>query len=116
MRRARYPETDGSYRTIFSNSVLEHIPDLLPVLVEQHRLLAPGGNFYVTIPTDRWERASLLARSLHALGLHEFAKVMLASAIPSGDTTTHMERRSGLPCSNKLASKLRSIDAMRRLI
>jgi SAM-dependent methyltransferase len=68
------PKPDGSYRKIFSNSVLEHIPDLLPVLVEQHRLLAPGGNFYVTIPTDRWERASLLARSLHALGLHELAK------------------------------------------
>jgi len=64
------PKPDGSYRTIFSNSVLEHIPDLLPVLKEQHRLLAPGGHFYVTIPTDRWERSTLPARMLHALGLH----------------------------------------------
>ena len=68
------PKPDGSYRTIFSNSVLEHIPDLLPVLAEQHRLLAAGGRFYVTIPTDRWEKATLPARCLHALGLHEFAK------------------------------------------
>ena len=47
----RIPKSDGSYRTIFSNSVLEHIPDLLPVLLgEANRLLAPGGRFYVTDP------------------------------------------------------------------
>lgn len=68
------PKPDGSYRTIFSNSVLEHIPDLLPVLKEQHRLLAPGGRFYVTIPTDRWERSTLPARVLHAAGLEAQAK------------------------------------------
>ncbi len=71
---ATVPKPDGSYQTIFSNSVLEHIPDLRPVLREQHRLLAPGGRFYVTIPTDRWETSTAPARLLGVLGLPLLAK------------------------------------------
>jgi SAM-dependent methyltransferase len=67
------PKPDGSFRTIFSNSVLEHIPDLLPVVREVHRLLAVGGYFYVTIPTDRWEAAVWPARLLSAFGLKGMA-------------------------------------------
>jgi SAM-dependent methyltransferase len=63
------PKPDQSYRTILSNSVLEHIPDLLPVLKEAHRLLAPGGRFYITIPTDRLEHNTAPARMLRSLGL-----------------------------------------------
>lgn len=68
------PKPDASYQTIFSNSVLEHIPDLIPVLKEAHRLLAPGGRFYVTIPTDRWERSVLPARLFRVLGLEALAR------------------------------------------
>src|ERR1035437_2226804 len=39
------PKPNASYQTVFSNSVLEHIPDLLPVLAEVHRILVPGGCF-----------------------------------------------------------------------
>lgn len=66
---ASVPKPDGSYATILSNSVLEHIPDLLPVITEAHRLLVPGGRFYVTIPTDRLEHNSAPARLLSLLGL-----------------------------------------------
>ena len=69
----RIPKPDGSYRTIVSNSVLEHISDLLPVLKEAHRLLSPDGLFYVTIPSDRLERATLLARLVRSLGLSGLA-------------------------------------------
>ncbi|AEI96322.1 class I SAM-dependent methyltransferase [Roseobacter litoralis] len=64
------PKPDGAYKTILSNSVLEHIPDLVPVLKEAHRLLAPGGRFYITIPTDRLEHNTAPARLLRALGLN----------------------------------------------
>lgn len=70
----RIPKPNGSYRTIFSNSVLEHIPDVLPVLKEAHRLLAADGCLYLTIPTDQFERASLLARTLQAIGLGSLAE------------------------------------------
>ena len=62
------PKADGSYRTICSNSVLEHIPDLYPVLEEAHRLLAPDGRMYVTVPTDNFERYSAASRILSRLG------------------------------------------------
>ncbi len=44
------PEPDGSFDWILSNSVLEHIPDLDPVLREAGRLLAPGGRLIFTVP------------------------------------------------------------------
>lgn len=68
------PKPDGSYQTIFSNSVIEHIPDLMPVLKEQNRLLASGGRFYVTVPTDRWERAAWPARLFYAVKLDPLAE------------------------------------------
>lgn len=63
------PKADQSFKSILSNSVLEHIPDLTPVLKEAHRLLAPEGMFFVTIPTDRLEHNSAPARLFRALGL-----------------------------------------------
>ncbi|HEY2122627.1 MAG TPA: class I SAM-dependent methyltransferase [Chthoniobacterales bacterium] len=63
------PKPDGAYKTVFSNSVLEHIPDLLPVLAEVHRILAPGGSFYFTVPADNFEVWSAINQFLLALGL-----------------------------------------------
>lgn len=65
---------DGSYETIISNSVLEHIPDLVPVLKEARRLLADGGTFYVTVPSDRFELANIPARLLAGLGFASLAQ------------------------------------------
>ena len=41
----KIPKKHNSYGTIFSNSVLEHIPELMPVLKEARRLLKPGDIF-----------------------------------------------------------------------
>ncbi|MBF0422077.1 MAG: methyltransferase domain-containing protein [Magnetococcales bacterium] len=62
------PKADSSFSTAFSNSVLEHIENIEPVLSEVHRLLKPHGIFIVTIPTDLFERYSLIARILFGLG------------------------------------------------
>jgi SAM-dependent methyltransferase len=50
---ARIPEPDQSFDFAFSNSVLEHIPELPPVLREAARVLRPGGAFVATVPSDR---------------------------------------------------------------
>jgi SAM-dependent methyltransferase len=63
------PKPDASYRTILSNSVMEHIPDLQPVLREAFRLLAPGGRMYMTVPSDRFEQYTWISQALAALGL-----------------------------------------------
>lgn len=67
------PMPDKSYATIISNSVLEHIPDLVPVLKEANRLLADDGRFHITIPSDRLELATAPARVLTALGMPSLA-------------------------------------------
>ncbi len=48
----RVPEPDESFDVAISNSVLEHIDDLSPVLQETARLLRPGGKFYFTVPSS----------------------------------------------------------------
>jgi SAM-dependent methyltransferase len=65
---SRVPKPDASFASVFSNSVLEHIPELDPVLAEVRRLLIPGGFFYVTVPTDRFDLYSTLGRLLNTIG------------------------------------------------
>jgi len=56
----RLPYANSTFATVFSNSVLEHIPSLLPVLREVGRVLRrpepaagmPGGHFIFTVPSD----------------------------------------------------------------
>ncbi len=45
------PFASGSFSSAISNSVLEHIPDLQPVLYEIHRVLRDDGRFVVTMPS-----------------------------------------------------------------
>jgi SAM-dependent methyltransferase len=63
------PKPDGAYRTIFANSVLEHIPELMPVLKEAYRVLVPGGRFYFTVPSPDFERFTVINLTLEGLGL-----------------------------------------------
>jgi SAM-dependent methyltransferase len=46
------PYADQRFATVFSNSVLEHIQDVEPVLREVSRVLQPGGRFISTVPSD----------------------------------------------------------------
>ncbi|MEE8390636.1 MAG: class I SAM-dependent methyltransferase [Anaerolineae bacterium] len=48
----RLPYAGGVFATVFSNSVLEHIPDVGPVLRDVGRVLMPGGHFVFTVPSD----------------------------------------------------------------
>ena len=48
----RLPYADGAFATVFSNSVLEHIPDVGPVVREVGRVLRDGGRFIFTVPSD----------------------------------------------------------------
>jgi SAM-dependent methyltransferase len=69
----KIPKPDGSYKTVFSNSVLEHIPDISPVLEEGRRLLSVGGTFYFTVPSDKFDRYSVINSILTTFGLDLWA-------------------------------------------
>jgi SAM-dependent methyltransferase len=67
------PKRNGSYRTVLSNSVIEHIPDLRSALAEVHRLLAQGGRFYFTAPSDQFARYTIVSQIADAVGLPRVA-------------------------------------------
>jgi SAM-dependent methyltransferase len=66
------PYASDTFATVISNSVLEHIPDLNPVLTEIARVLRPGGRFIFCVPSEQFSRLLLftqLFRRLHLEGL-----------------------------------------------
>jgi len=67
------PKPDGFYQTVLSNSVLEHIADLEPVLREVHRIVAPGGRFYFTVPSPLFCRYTIINQLLMAMRLNHLA-------------------------------------------
>jgi SAM-dependent methyltransferase len=46
----RVPEEEGSFDWVLSNSVLEHVDAIEPVIAEVARVLRPGGQFVLTVP------------------------------------------------------------------
>ena len=71
---SRIPKETASFNTILSNSALEHIPDIEPVLREANRLLSPQGRFYITVPAklyDKYNIAYQLLAFLRLFGLAE---------------------------------------------
>jgi len=67
------PKPDGHYHTIFSNSVLEHVRDIVPVLSEVYRLLASGGRFYMTVPSEKFDKYTIIHQMLSFIGLKSVA-------------------------------------------
>jgi len=50
---ARTTLADGQFRLVFSNSVVEHIVPIVPVLAQVSRILTPGGRLVFTTPHPR---------------------------------------------------------------
>jgi SAM-dependent methyltransferase len=70
----KIPKPDGSYNTVFSNSVLEHIPDVDSVMEEVRRILPIGGVFYFTVPSNNFDHYSVVNGVLTSLGMKSLAK------------------------------------------
>ena len=69
----RLPFPDHSFASAFSNSVLEHIPDVQPVLDEVSRVLRPGAPFVITVPSQYFTEFLGGAGFLERLGLDGMA-------------------------------------------
>jgi SAM-dependent methyltransferase len=67
------PVKDGSFSTVVSNSVLEHIPDVDAVIREMYRILKPSGRLLITVPNSNFTQNLSNARLLERLGLKKAA-------------------------------------------
>lgn len=63
------PYPDGFFASGISNSVLEHIPDLDPVIAEMARVLKPGAPFIFCVPNHRFLETLSVGRWLDKIGL-----------------------------------------------
>lgn len=68
------PFADKYFKTILSNSVMEHIQDIEPVLKEAHRVLADDGRVYLTLPTNKFDQYSVVFQVLKLLRLDKTAE------------------------------------------
>ena len=71
---ARMPFPDAHFGSVVSNSVLEHIPDVEPVVQEVARVLQPGGWFHFCVPGPNFRQFLSIARALDALRLRRLAE------------------------------------------
>ncbi|MDX1413035.1 MAG: glycosyltransferase family 39 protein [Candidatus Promineifilaceae bacterium] len=63
------PFVDRCFASAISNSTLEHIPDIQPVLAEINRVLKPDAPFVITVPSHNFTNYLGGARFLNRLGL-----------------------------------------------
>jgi len=68
------PFRSGYFSAVFSNSVLEHIKVLEPVLSEVRRILKNGGIFIITVPNDNFTKNLSVGRFLNGLGLKNWTE------------------------------------------
>lgn len=67
------PFESERFATVFSNCVLEHVPDIEAALSEIHRVLRTDGRLYLTVPSPRCVTYLLWTAVLGKLGLHRLA-------------------------------------------
>lgn len=53
------PFKDGEFEVVHSNQVLEHVPNLIGLMNEMHRVLAPGGIMIAHVPYFRSSWAAI---------------------------------------------------------
>ena len=63
------PFEDGTFATVVSNCVIEHIPNVDAALREIGRVLQPGGTFATTLPSEHYPDFLLGATAARKLGL-----------------------------------------------
>lgn len=98
------PFSDGHFSTVVSNSVLEHIDDLYPVISEVSRVLVKGGMFVFCVPNDQFLRnlsVSNFLDRIHLKGLGDiyrrfFNKISRHKHCDSFESWKNQLAKSGL--------------------
>ncbi len=109
----RMPLADASFETIFSVSVLEHIPDVADVLAEAVRVLRPGGTFAFTVPSAALGEMWGVPRALSRIGLGR-AATMYADRLNA--TFDHINLWSGEQWSERLSQLGLNVETCREIV
>jgi SAM-dependent methyltransferase len=72
------PYPDGQFASAFSNSVLEHIPEVEQVLAETARVLKPGALFAFCVPNHRFNESLSISIALEKVRLKSLARLYRA--------------------------------------
>ncbi len=70
----KIPFESGFFASAVSNSVLEHIPELDPVLSELARVMKPGAPFVFCVPNHNFLKSLSISNFFDRAGLHALAK------------------------------------------
>ena len=70
---AKMPFPGAHFRTVISNSVLEHIPNVDDVIKEVARVIQPGGKFIFCVPNHNFTHNLSVSRFLDKAGLKGMA-------------------------------------------
>jgi SAM-dependent methyltransferase len=70
----KLPFPDAYFASALSNSVLEHIPELDPVLAEMHRVLKPGAQFVFCVPSHNFLDNLSMPHFFRKIGLKGLAE------------------------------------------
>ncbi|MBW7887010.1 MAG: class I SAM-dependent methyltransferase [Bacteroidetes bacterium] len=67
-----YPFPENSFETIYCDNVLEHLDDVIKVMVEFHRIAKPDAKIFITVPHYAHRNANTDPTHKHFFGLHSF--------------------------------------------
>ncbi|GAK57886.1 hypothetical protein ANT_15880 [Candidatus Vecturithrix granuli] len=96
------PLPSESVRTIFSNSVFEHLHQPAPMIQELYRLLEPEGKLFATITAKQWEQFLLGAKWVGTPYLKWFRKIQRHHAWLTYDEWQKMFCQAGFRINNML--------------
>jgi ubiquinone/menaquinone biosynthesis C-methylase UbiE len=68
------PLPDSSVKTVISNCVLEHVPEIDRGLSEIARVLKPGGRLMMTVPSEYYNRDSFYQKLFKTMGFNQAAQ------------------------------------------
>jgi SAM-dependent methyltransferase len=67
-----YPFSDNSFEKIFADNVIEHLDDVIKVMIELHRIAMPDAVVSITVPFFAHRNAFTDPTHKHFFGIHSF--------------------------------------------
>ncbi len=98
----KLPFKNGTFSTVISNCVMEHVEGLGKVLKELGRVTKSGGKFYLSVMTDRWNEHLLGGKIFGKKYLDWMRKIQRHPNLLSGKQWEEEFNKAGFSTINKI--------------